>query len=131
MISKALTIPVCIALALAVAVILMTSVPAHASHPIGATYVCKTIEAADRTVAYVVAEEYDELMKRTMKDDAFECYKLQRMVPFRCTSVVREYVEANGKAKSVLYCKSPRGNDAYIFGPTDLMLSAIHQYTAE
>lgn len=127
---KALTIPVGIALALAVALILMTSVPAHASHPVGSTYVCKTIEAADRTIAYVTAGEIDDLKKRTLEDDKFLCYKLSRPVPFRCSAIVREYVEG-GVAKSVLYCKSPRGTDAYIFGRTEFMQSTIHQYTAK
>lgn len=125
MIRQALTIAFCAAL-----FSLILAVPVRADHAIGAPYACATLEAAERTVAYVEAEEFDELRARAQSDNDFKCYLFPRPLPFTCTSIVREYLEL-GVQKAVLLCYGPAGREAYIFGPLDFALSTIHQYKAE
>lgn len=112
--------------AIALSFLILGSMSVRAAHPNRTPYVCTTLDAAMRTVAYVVAGEMDELRTRTANDNDFKCYFVSMNLLFRAQEIVHAYVEKDVQ-KVVVRALSPNGNDVWLFGFKAHALKLLHQ----
>jgi hypothetical protein len=100
--------------------------PTRAEHPASSPYVCTTLDAAMRTVAYVQAGEIEELKTRARTDIEFKCVFIPTNIPFYVQEIVHAYVEDDVQ-KVVVRALDAADKEVYLFGTKTFALGQLHQ----